>query len=67
MGQSRTSPPPLQKYYDRRASEYEKIYDKPERQHELEWLRHRVPELLRDRTVLEVACGRSSSRARRFA
>ena len=47
----------LEQYYDRRAGEYEKIYDKPERQHELEWLRHRIPELLRDRTVLEVACG----------
>jgi ubiquinone/menaquinone biosynthesis C-methylase UbiE len=47
----------LQRYYERRAGEYEKIYDKPERQHELEWLRHRIPELLRDRTVLEVACG----------
>src|ERR1700747_3357850 len=49
--------PQLEKYYDRRAAEYEKIYDKPERQHELEWLRRRIPELLRDRTVLEVACG----------
>jgi ubiquinone/menaquinone biosynthesis C-methylase UbiE len=47
----------LRKYYDRRAGEYEKIYEKPERQHELEWLRHRIPELLRDRVVLEVACG----------
>ena len=56
MGEMRTTPH-LEKYYDRRASEYEKIYDKPERQHELEWLRHRVPELLRDRVVLEVACG----------
>jgi SAM-dependent methyltransferase len=47
----------LKTYYNRRASEYEKIYDKPERQHELEWLRHRVPDLLAERTVLEVACG----------
>ncbi len=49
--------PQLERYYDRRAAEYEKIYQKPERQHELEWLRHRIPELLRNRTVLEVACG----------
>jgi SAM-dependent methyltransferase len=49
--------PQLEKYYDRRAAEYEKIYDKPERQHELEWLRQRIPAILRDRTVLEVACG----------
>jgi demethylmenaquinone methyltransferase/2-methoxy-6-polyprenyl-1,4-benzoquinol methylase len=47
----------LENYYDRRAGEYEKIYEKPERQHELEWLRHRIPELLRGRKVLEVACG----------
>ena len=47
----------LEQYYHRRAGEYEKIYAKPERQHELEWLRHRIPELLRERTVLEVACG----------
>ena len=56
MGEMRTTPH-LEKYYDRRASEYEKIYDKPERQHELEWLRQRIPELLQERTVLEVACG----------
>ncbi|HET9653045.1 MAG TPA: methyltransferase domain-containing protein [Usitatibacter sp.] len=49
--------PHLERYYSKRASEYERIYDKPERQHELEWLRHRVPQLLRGRTVLEVACG----------
>src|SRR5205809_179450 len=53
----RGTAPQLERYYDRRASEYENIYQKPERQHELEWLRHRIPEILRDRTVLEVACG----------
>jgi len=47
----------LERYYRKRAAEYEQIYEKPERQHELEWLRRRVPELLRNRTVLEVACG----------
>jgi SAM-dependent methyltransferase len=49
--------PSLARYYAKRAAEYELIYDKPERQHELEWLRNRVPGLLADRTVLEVACG----------
>jgi SAM-dependent methyltransferase len=49
--------PPLEQYYAKRASEYEQIYDKPERQHELAWLRRRIPEILRGRTVLEVACG----------
>ena len=57
MADPLSTTPHLEEYYSRRAAEYEKIYDKPERQHELEWLRHRVPELLRSRTVLEVACG----------
>ena len=54
---ARSTTPHLEAYYDRRAGEYEKVYDKPERQHELEWLRRRIPELLKGRTVLEVACG----------
>ena len=54
---ARSATPPMEKYYSKRAAEYEQIYQKPERQHELEWLRRRVPELLADRTVLEVACG----------
>jgi SAM-dependent methyltransferase len=47
----------MEQYYSRRAAEYEQIYQKPERQHELEWLRGRIPAIFRDRTVLEVACG----------
>jgi ubiquinone/menaquinone biosynthesis C-methylase UbiE len=47
----------MERYYSRRAAEYERIYDKPERQHELEWLRQRIPRLFAGRTVLEVACG----------
>ena len=57
MIDSRASAPQLETYYSKRASEYEKIYDKPERQHELEWLRRRIPSIFRDRVVLEVACG----------
>jgi demethylmenaquinone methyltransferase/2-methoxy-6-polyprenyl-1,4-benzoquinol methylase len=53
----RSTTPHLEKYYSKRAAEYEQVYEKPERQRELEWLRHRVPELFRGRTVLEVACG----------
>ena len=49
--------PHLEKYYSKRAAEYEQVYEKPERQRELEWLRRRVPEVFRGRTVLEVACG----------
>ncbi len=57
MADPRTAAPRMAQYYSKRASEYEQIYHKPERQHELEWLRRRVPELFRGRTVLEVACG----------
>ena len=47
----------IERYYSNRAAEYERIYDKPERQHDLEWLRQRIPRVFRDRDVLEVACG----------
>ena len=57
MAEPRSTTPPLERYYSKRAAEYEQIYQKPERQHELEWLRGRIPELLAGRTVLEVACG----------
>jgi demethylmenaquinone methyltransferase/2-methoxy-6-polyprenyl-1,4-benzoquinol methylase len=57
MSDTLTATPHLEQYYGKRASEYEQIYEKPERQHELEWLRKRIPEIFRDRTVLEVACG----------
>jgi demethylmenaquinone methyltransferase/2-methoxy-6-polyprenyl-1,4-benzoquinol methylase len=57
MADPRTAAPQMADYYSRRASEYERIYDKPERQSELAWLRERIPEIFRARTVLEVACG----------
>ena len=44
-------------YYSRRAGEYERIYRKPERQQDLRALREVLAELLRNRDVLEVACG----------
>ena len=47
----------LQTYYRKRAREYEAIYDKPERQAELAWLRERIPQVFAGRTVLEIACG----------
>jgi demethylmenaquinone methyltransferase/2-methoxy-6-polyprenyl-1,4-benzoquinol methylase len=49
--------PDLVDYYRRRAGEYEAIYAKPERQADLALLRRRIPERLRDRRVLEIACG----------
>src|SRR5437868_718051 len=57
MVDERSTTPHLEGYYSKRAREYEQVYEKPERQRELEWLRHRVPEVFRSRTVLEVACG----------
>ena len=57
MADSRSTTPQLEKYYAKRASEYEQIYEKAERQDELEWLRGRIPALFVGRTVLEVACG----------
>ncbi len=57
MVDSRSATPHLERYYSRRAAEYEAIYEKPERQAELAWLKRRLPPLFRNRTVLEVACG----------
>src|SRR5688572_5317581 len=47
----------LAAYYAARATEYEKIYDKPERQGDLALLRSAVTEYFRGRRVLEIACG----------
>lgn len=52
-----TVTPSLEAYYAKRAGEYERIYEKAERQDELEWLRGRIPRLFAGRRVLEVACG----------
>ena len=49
--------PQLERYYAKRAREYEAIYAKAERQDELAWLRARLPRLYHGRRVLEVACG----------
>jgi demethylmenaquinone methyltransferase/2-methoxy-6-polyprenyl-1,4-benzoquinol methylase len=49
--------PDLTAYYAQRATEYERIYTKPERQPDLALLRKRIPMLLADRSVYEVACG----------
>ena len=52
-----TVTPSLEAYYAKRAGEYERIYEKAERQDELEWLRGRVPGLFAGRRVLEIAGG----------
>lgn len=47
----------LQQYYSRRASEYEEIYQKPERQQDLARLKTLLGDLLRGQGILELACG----------
>lgn len=50
-------PEEIQNYYSRRASEYEEIYQKPERQSELARLKTMLGDLLRGQRILELACG----------
>jgi SAM-dependent methyltransferase len=47
----------MRAYYAARAREYERIYQKPERQPDLRLLEREIPALLRGRRVLEIACG----------
>jgi SAM-dependent methyltransferase len=47
----------MQTYYARRAAEYERIYAKPERQHELRAIEAWLPGQFSGRHVLEIACG----------
>jgi SAM-dependent methyltransferase len=51
------SDPQLTAYYAARAAEYERIYDKPERQADLQRLRALIPGYFAGRSVLEIACG----------
>jgi demethylmenaquinone methyltransferase/2-methoxy-6-polyprenyl-1,4-benzoquinol methylase len=47
----------LVKYYGDRAAEYEKIYSKAERQHDLQEATKILQHIFKDGRVLEVACG----------
>lgn len=47
----------MNKYYAQRASTYDTIYQKPERQTDLNTLQERVSAALTNQRVLEVACG----------
>ncbi len=47
----------LARYYAQRAPEYERIYQKPERQADLHTLREFVAKIFASRRVLEIACG----------
>ena len=44
-------------YYRRRAAEYEAIFAKPERQHDLAFLCNALVSRLKDANLLEIACG----------
>ncbi len=48
---------PLARYYAQRAPEYERIYQKPERQADLRLLEKFVGQTFAGRRVLEIACG----------
>lgn len=47
----------MQNYYAARATEYDKVYAKPERQADLRQMECWLPSVLAGRSVLEVACG----------
>jgi len=47
----------IAEYYSRRASEYEEIYSKPERQSDLKEIERLLLADLRGRDILEIACG----------
>jgi demethylmenaquinone methyltransferase/2-methoxy-6-polyprenyl-1,4-benzoquinol methylase len=47
----------IMEYYSQRASEYEKIYQKPERQEDLKKLKEVVSTVFEGRNILEIACG----------
>lgn len=47
----------MEQYYARRAQEYERIYQRPERQSDLQALRATIEDALAGRDVLDIACG----------
>ena len=47
----------MQAYYSERAPYYDAVYLKPERAHDIAFLKTYLPERLAGRSVLEVACG----------
>ena len=58
MGEpAKPADPELVSYYAARAPEYDRIYQKPERQADIADLRERLPALFAGKRVLEIACG----------
>lgn len=52
-----TSEVRMQSYYAARALEYDRVYEKPERQDDISSLQAWLPQLFHSSRVLEVACG----------
>lgn len=57
MSAGRQDDAELRRYYAARAREYDRIYEKPERQPDLRRLEALLPAAFEGRRVLEVACG----------
>lgn len=47
----------MKDYYDARLAEYDQVYLKPERQHDLELVRQEIRQCANGRAILELACG----------
>ncbi len=47
----------MHEYYSIRAPVYDRVYHKPERQTDIRRLEAEIPALLRDKEVIEIACG----------
>ena len=47
----------MRAYYAARAPYYDAVYDKPERQDDIAFLKRHIPSRLENRSVIEVACG----------
>jgi demethylmenaquinone methyltransferase/2-methoxy-6-polyprenyl-1,4-benzoquinol methylase len=47
----------LEGYYAARANEYDRVYEKPERQADLRAIERWLPQVFAGRSVLEIACG----------
>src|SRR6185436_1938401 len=54
---SMASDDPLLRYYAQRAPEFERVYEKPERDGELQKMREYIETAFAGANVLEVACG----------
>jgi demethylmenaquinone methyltransferase/2-methoxy-6-polyprenyl-1,4-benzoquinol methylase len=47
----------MRAYYAARAAEYDRVYDKPERQQDLRAIERWLPSVFGSKSILEVACG----------